>query len=66
MLVGVVNSNFNLDELFCLLEERITNNDYSYINDVDPLDISHNLLIYAMVRKFNLLCTGTATVAKTS
>jgi hypothetical protein len=55
----VVNSNFNLDELFCLLEERITNNDYGYINDVDIIGHKdHNLLIYAMVRKFNLLCTG--------
>jgi len=55
----VVNSNYNLNELFYLLEERITNDDYGYLNEA--IIIGHkdyNLLIYAMVRKFNLLCTG--------
>lgn len=55
----VINSDFNLKELFYLLEERITNNDYGYLNE--PIIIGHkssNLLAYAMVRKFNFLCTG--------
>ena len=53
-----VNYNFNIENLFYLIEERITNNDYSYIHDI----IIHghknnNLIIYAIIRKFNLLCT---------
>lgn len=55
----VVNSNFNLKELFYLLEERITNDDYGYLNEENIIGHkSNNLLIYAMKRKFNLLCTG--------
>jgi hypothetical protein len=55
----VVNSNFNLNELFYLLEERITNDDYGYLNEASIIGHKdNNLLIYAMVRKFNLLCTG--------
>lgn len=55
----VVNSNFNLKELFYLLEERITNDDYEYLNEANIIGHkSNNLLIYAMIRKFNLLCTG--------
>lgn len=55
----VVNSNYNLDELFYLLEERITNDDYGYLNEALVAGRkNNNLLIYAMVRKFNMLCTG--------
>jgi hypothetical protein len=55
----MVNSNFNLKELFRLFEERITNNDYAYLNEVVVWGHkSNNLLVSAMVRKFNLLCTG--------
>ncbi|WP_339918510.1 hypothetical protein [uncultured Flavobacterium sp.] len=54
-----VNTHHNLKELFCLLEERIANEDYGYLNEA--IVIGHknnNLLVYAMVRMFNLLCTG--------
>ena len=55
----VVNSNFNLKELFYLLEERIKNDDYGYLNEANIIGHkSNNLLIYAMIKKFNLLCTG--------
>lgn len=55
----IVNYNFNLKELFYLLEERILNHDYSYIHDTLIFGHkNHNLLVYAIIRKFNLLCTG--------
>lgn len=53
-----VNYNFNIENLFYLIEERITNNDYSYIHDVIVLGHkNNNLIIYAIIRKFNFLCT---------
>lgn len=55
----MVNSNFNLKELFYLFEERIANNDYAYLNEVVVWGHkTNNLLVSAMVREFNLLCTG--------
>jgi hypothetical protein len=49
----------NFKELFHLLEERITNDDYGYMNEaIVTGHKSNNLMIYAMIRKFNLLCTG--------
>jgi hypothetical protein len=54
-----VNTFHNFKELFCLLEERITNDDYGYMNEAIVSGYkSNNLMIYAMIRKFNLLCTG--------
>lgn len=54
-----VNYNNNLKDLFYLFEERIVNNDYEYLNDIIfNGHKSNNLMIYALVRKFNLLCTG--------
>lgn len=49
----------NYEELFDLLQERICNNDFRYIDEV--LFTGHkknNLLSYTIVRTFNLLCTG--------
>lgn len=54
-----VNSLVNLTELFRLLEKRIKCNAYGYMNDVNVVGHrNNNLLIHAIVRKFNLLCTG--------
>lgn len=54
-----VNSNHNLKELFCLFEERISNEDYGYINEAIVIgQRKNNQLVYAMIMKFNLLCTG--------
>lgn len=56
----IVNSNSNHYELFTLFQERIMNNDYEYITE--SLKITgrknNNLLVYTLVQKFNLLCTG--------
>nr|WP_315178568.1 hypothetical protein [uncultured Flavobacterium sp.] len=55
----IVNCDYNLKNLFDLLQERIINNDYGYLNEA--IIIGHknnNLIIYALIRKFNLLCTG--------
>jgi hypothetical protein len=55
----MVTVSNNYAELFDLLNERITNNDFRYINEVVfKGNKNHNLLSYAMVRTFNLLCTG--------
>ncbi|HLF50928.1 hypothetical protein [Flavobacterium sp.] len=55
----IVNTTTNYYNLFCLIKERIINNDYSY---VDELIINgkkvNNVLIYVIISKFNLLCTG--------
>ena len=56
----IVNSKNNYYELFALFQERIVNDDYGYLTI--PIAItgrkSNNLLVYVLVRKFNLLCTG--------
>jgi hypothetical protein len=55
----MVTVSNNYAELFDLLNERITNNDFRYINEVVfKGNKNHNLLSYAIVRTFNLLCTG--------
>lgn len=56
---GAVNTLYNLKELFYLLEERFENEDYGYLNEsIITGHKDNNLLVYAIVRKFNLLCTG--------
>ena len=55
----IVNSNNNDYDLFCLLQERITNNDYGYLEEITTRGHKrNNLLVFAIVRTFNLLCTG--------
>lgn len=54
-----INSKNNYYELFCLLEDRISNNDYSYVdNAIITGHRKNNMLIYSIIRKFNFLCTG--------
>jgi len=56
---GAVNTLYNLKELFYLLEERFENEDYGYLNEaIITGHKKNNLVVYAMVRKFNVLCTG--------
>ncbi|MCW2120545.1 hypothetical protein [Flavobacterium sp. 7A] len=55
----LVTINCNYLELFDLMLERLTNNDFSYIdNTVFTGHKKNNLLSYAIVRIFNILCTG--------
>jgi hypothetical protein len=42
-----------------LLQERITNNDYGYLEEVITIGKrKNNILVFAIIIKFNLLCTG--------
>lgn len=55
----IVNTTNNYYHLFCLMQERIINDDYGYLDQV--IIKGHrrnNLLNYAIIAKFNLLCTG--------
>jgi len=55
----LVNIKYNYKDVFDLLEERIYNNDYSYINELSfkgRKDL--NKLSHAVVKHFNILCTG--------
>ena len=55
----IVNTTNNYYDLFCLMQERIINDDYGYLDQV--IIKGHrrnNLLNYAIITKFNLLCTG--------
>ncbi len=56
----IVNSKNNYSELFALFQERIINDDYEYVTEAITISgrKNNNLLVYALVRKFNLLCTG--------
>jgi hypothetical protein len=55
----VINIKNNYYDLFCLLEDRITNNDFGYVdNAIITGHRKNNLLIHAVIRKFNFLCTG--------
>lgn len=56
----IVNSKNNYSELFALLQERIMNEDYEYVTESITITgrKNNNFLVYALVRKFNLLCTG--------
>ena len=56
----LVNFQCNFYNLFALLEERIYNNDYEYLSEQIKFNgrKENNLLVIAIIRKFNLLCTG--------
>lgn len=55
----IVNTTNNLMVLFCLIEERIGNCDYSYLNEVELKGHKrNNSLAFIIVQKFNLLATG--------
>jgi hypothetical protein len=55
----IVNIKSNYYDLFCLIQERISNNDYSYLDVINCKGHRrNNLLVYAVISKFNLLCTG--------
>lgn len=56
----IVTTQNNSGELYDLLQERLLNNDYSYLSEALILKgrKSNNLLYYTIVRKFNVLCTG--------
>jgi len=54
-----VNINNNYKDLIDLMQERITNNDYGFMNENKVIGHKrNNLLIFSIVKKFNLLCTG--------
>jgi len=55
-----INININFNDLFELLNERIYNNDYCYIDEDININgqKSNNVLVYAIIQKFNYLCTG--------
>lgn len=56
---GIVNYNHNLKELCFLLEERISNDDYGFLNELSVKGHKrNNLLVFVIVRKFNSLCNG--------
>ena len=56
---GQVNINYNLYNLFCLINERIENNDYEYLDELKVIGTKqNNLLVRSIVQLFNLLCTG--------
>lgn len=56
---GTVNTNHNNKELFNLLHERITNNDFTYLSGIRIIGRKkNNLLCSSIVKMFNLLCTG--------
>ena len=55
----IVNTNNNYYNLYCLIYERIKNNDYGYLNElVIKGHKANNKLIILLIKKFNLLCTG--------
>jgi hypothetical protein len=56
---GTININVNNNELFNLLHERITNNDFTYLSGIRIIGRKkNNLLCSSIVKMFNLLCTG--------
>ena len=55
--LGKVTSYNNYKNLFELLQERISNDDYGYLNEaIVSGRRNKNLLIYAIIKKFNILC----------
>ncbi len=58
--IKVIHFQGNFYNLFTLLQERIYNNDFDYLSEKIHFTgrKQHNLLIRAIVKKFNLLCTG--------
>ena len=54
-----INVEANYKDLIDLMHERITNNDYAFLNENKIIGHKrNNLLVFAMVKLFNLLCTG--------
>lgn len=54
-----VNSHNNYKDLIDLMLERIQNEDYAFLNENKVVGHrNNNKLIFAVVRMFNLLCTG--------
>ncbi|MBG6062791.1 hypothetical protein IWX83_002592 [Flavobacterium sp. CG_9.1] len=54
-----VNAMNNLKDFFYLLEERIRNNDYGYLDEIEIVGKRiNNTIVYSMIRTFNLLVTG--------
>ena len=54
-----INVGANYKDLIDLMHERITNNDYAFLNENKIIGKRKNhLLVFAMVKLFNLLCTG--------
>lgn len=54
-----VNIYLNYKDLTDLLRERIQNNDYSYLYELNVVGHKrNNLLSFAIIKKFNILCTG--------
>ena len=55
----LVNGNVNYYNLFALIQERITNNDYDFLSEsLITGKRKNNVLIYSVINKFNLLVTG--------
>jgi hypothetical protein len=55
----LVNGNVNYNNLFALIQERVTNNDYDFLNEsIITGKRKNNILIYSVINKFNLLVTG--------
>lgn len=54
----IVNTYYNYSNLFSLIQEQISNEDYSYLE----LDVigkrNNNVLVFAILRRYNLLVTG--------
>jgi hypothetical protein len=56
---GQVTFNENIYDLFCLLEERIHNNDYEFLEEVIVKGRKNkNILSFAIIKMFNELCVG--------
>ncbi|MWB94014.1 hypothetical protein GON26_06545 [Flavobacterium sp. GA093] len=54
-----INILLNYKNLIDLMRERIQNNDYGFLSENTIIGHKrNNLLTYAIVKKFNLLCTG--------
>jgi hypothetical protein len=55
----LVNNNVNYNNLFALIQERVINNDYEFLNEaIITGKRKNNILIYSIINKFNLLVTG--------
>jgi hypothetical protein len=54
-----INIDTNYKDLIDLMHERITNNDYGFMNENKIIGHKrNNLLVFALVKLFNLLCNG--------
>ncbi|MBC7845512.1 MAG: hypothetical protein H7Y10_03370 [Flavobacterium sp.] len=55
----LVNGDVNYNNLFALIQERVINNDYGFLNEsMITGKRKNNVLIYSVINKFNLLVTG--------